>query len=146
MRARLYFEQIGQLLGDELWDEALIESASGTFEMIVGYILSRGEIDKTAFDHRLKTLQSSTIKSTAMTLAQQFHEEGLQKGLEKGREEGLQEGQQGAVIKVLEARFACLPLEIREKICQIADLSRLQTLLLAAIRCESIDEFYRKLG
>jgi predicted transposase/invertase (TIGR01784 family) len=103
-------EQIEKLLGSEVWDESLIQQALPTFEMILRYILSQTEIDKTSFAHRVRAIQSSEIKDITMTLAQQFHQEGLQKGLQKGLQEGqqrglekgLQEGQQRGLEKGLQ--------------------------------------------
>lgn len=85
-------EQLEQLLGAEVWDESIIQRALPTFEMVLRYILSQTEIDKTAFAGRVAAIQSPDIKDIAMTLAQQFRQEGHQEGHQEGRQEGRQEG------------------------------------------------------
>ena len=126
-------EQIEKLLGEELWDEALIARAQGTFEMILRYILSQADIDKAAFARRVDLVESPDIKNAAMTLAQQF------------RQEGRILAQQRAVIEALEIRFERVPDGLREEIGRISDSGQLHALLRAAIRCADIESFTREL-
>lgn len=105
MLRTLKAEQLERLLGAEVWDEALIQRALPTFEMILRYILSQTEIDKTSFAGKVAAIQSSKIKDIAMTLAQQFRQEGRQEGQEKGLWIGK--------IQTLE-EFLALPVTARE--------------------------------
>jgi hypothetical protein len=73
--------------------------------MVLRYILSQTEIDKTAFASKVAAIQSLEIKDLAMTLAQQFHQEG--------RQEGRQEGSWIGKIQTLE-EFLNLPVSSYE--------------------------------
>lgn len=130
LRAELFHE----LLSDEVWDEALIERVPREiFEWVLRYILSRGDIDKQAFHHRVKELHSASLQQTAMTLAQQFKHEG--------REEGQILAHQWNVLQVLEVRFDRVPEGMREAVNQLNDLDRLRELHRVAIRCDSLESF-----
>ncbi|MGF1656286.1 MAG: Rpn family recombination-promoting nuclease/putative transposase [Verrucomicrobiales bacterium] len=81
-----------ELLANELWDTELFRQTSArTFEMVLGYLLSR-EIDKAAFRIKITEIQDASIRDKAMTLAEQLKDEGLQQGLEQGLEKGLERG------------------------------------------------------
>ena len=84
-------ERTGQLLGAEVWDEALIRRALATFEMILRYVYGQADVDKTAFARKVAALHSPTIRDAAMTLAQQFRQEGRQEGLWVGKILALEE-------------------------------------------------------
>ncbi len=127
-------EQTAELLGDAVWDEGLIERVPiGIFAMVLRYILSTGDIDKGAFSHKVKTLHSTKIQTEAMTLAQQFHQEGRL------------EGQMQAVIDALQTRFERVPDGLREEIAKINDSARLQDLHREAIRCSDLESFSKAL-
>lgn len=131
-------EQTGELLGEDLWDEELIaQDKKRIFQMILRYILSAPEIDKETFTHRVRELKSADLKETAMTLAQQFRQEGHQ--------EGLLLGQRRAVLEALQIRFALVPDTVRAELAQITDSRRLDALHRAAIRCETLESFVREL-
>ena len=119
-------------MGSEVWDESLIQQALPTFEMILRYILSQTEIDKTSFAHRVRAIQSSEIKDITMTLAQQFHQEGLQKGLQEGQQKGLLIGKIQAFEEFLE-----LPVRASE-VLETESLEK-----LAAI-CEGLHRSYEE--
>ncbi len=84
-----------------------------------------------------------------MTLAEQLHEEGMQQGIEHGMQQGIHQGQvaaqQQAILEALEIRFARVPEGLREEIESLADTSKLQALLRAAIRSATLDEFAESL-
>jgi len=126
-------ESLGELLGDELWDEDLIAQALPTFELVLEYILSEGEFDKAAFARKIQTVQNSYIQKTAMTLAQQFRQEG--------RQEGQIESLQESVIEALGAKFEQVPDGLREAIWIIVDPAKLRALLRTAVRCADVDSF-----
>ena len=80
-------------------------------------------------------------------------EEGRQEGLEEGREEGRQEGleegilqaKQTAVVNALKTRFQDVPEEISVRLGSIQDEVVLDSLLIEAILCKSLDDFKQKL-
>jgi predicted transposase/invertase (TIGR01784 family) len=86
-------------------------------------------------------LEEGEIKGLAKGL-----EEGDIKGLAKGKTEGLVEGQIQGILRVLTARFASTPDDIRQAVEAKTDLSALETLLIHAATCDTLDDFRRKLG
>ena len=142
-------EKLQALLDDPVWDESLlIQLSSVSFEMLMRYILDR-DLDKPAFRRKLKTLRNPKLSKNAMSLAEQFRQEGIRKGRQQGRKEGRQEGRQeglvranqAAILEALEIRFNRVPEGLREEIELIADTAKLQSLHRAAIRSATLEEF-----
>ena len=104
-------EKLQALLDDTVWDESLlIQLPSASFEMLMRYILDR-DLDKPAFRRRLKTLRNPKLSKNAMSLAEQFRQEGIR----KGRQEGLIFSKQQDILEALEIRFQRVPEGLREK-------------------------------
>jgi hypothetical protein len=149
-------EKLRALLDDLVWDESLlIQLPSASFEMLMRYILDR-DLDKPAFRRRLKTLRNPKLSKNAMSLAEQFRQEGReetrslaeqfrQEGRKEGRQQGRQEGlifsKQQDILEALEIRFERVPEGLREEIESIADTAKLQSLLRAAIRSSTLEQF-----
>jgi hypothetical protein len=138
-------EKLQALLDDLVWDESLlIQLPPASFEMLMRYILDR-DLDKPAFRWRLKTLRNPKLSKNAMSLAEQFRQEGLRKGrqqgLQEGREEGLIFSRQQDILEALEIRFHRVPEGLREEIESIADAKKLTHLHRAAITSATLDEF-----
>jgi hypothetical protein len=91
------------------------------------------DVDKAAFNRKAKIVIHPEIQNTAMTLAQQY------------RQEGQILARQLAVIEALEIRFGQVPEGLREEISRIAEPPRLSALLRAAIKAASPEEFSRSL-
>jgi predicted transposase YdaD len=72
---------------------------------------------------------------------QEGHQEGILKGRQQGRQEGLIFSKQQDILEALEIRFNRVPEGLREEIELIADASKLQSLLRAAIRSETLEAF-----
>lgn len=122
-------ERLGELLGDAVWDEALIaEIPADLLEMVLRYILG-GEIDRRAFEARVRKIENPEIRSKAMTLVQVY------------RQEGRQEGRQEDILEALELRFGDLPEGLAEAVCSVRDEAKLRVLYRAAIQSDSLDEF-----
>jgi hypothetical protein len=96
------------------------------------YILDR-DLDKPAFRRRLKTLRNPKLSKIAMSLAEQFRQEG--------REEGLIFSKQEAILEALEIRFQRIPAGLREEIETIIDTKKLTHLLRAAITSADLESF-----
>jgi hypothetical protein len=138
-------EKLHALLDDTVWDESLlIQLPSASFEMLMRYILDR-DLDKPAFRRRLKTLRSPKLSKNAMSLAEQFRQEGIRKGRQQGRQEGLIFSQQQAILEALEIRFQRVPAGLREEIESIADSKKLTHLLRAAIISADLESFAAEL-
>ena len=130
-------EKLQALLDDLVWDESLlIQLPSASFEMLMRYILDR-DLDKPAFRRRLKTLRNPKLKESAMTLAEQLHEEGMQRGQVAAKQQ--------YILETLMIRFDRVPEGLREEIESIADTAKLQALLRAAIRSSTLEEFAESL-
>jgi predicted transposase YdaD len=126
-------EKLQALLEDPVWDESLlIQLPSVSFEMLMRYIFDR-DLDKPAFRRKLKTLRNSKLSKNAMSLAEQFRQEG--------RQEGLVRANQAAILEALEIRFNRVPEGLREELELIADTAKLQALLRAAIRSATLEDF-----
>jgi predicted transposase YdaD len=110
----------------------LIQLPSASFEMLMRYILDR-DLDKPAFRRRIRTLHNPKLSKNAMSLAEQFRQEG--------RQEGLILSKQQDILEALEIRFQRIPEGLREEIDLITDTAKLQSMLRAAIRSATLEEF-----
>ena len=153
-------EKLQALLHDLVWDESLlIQLPPFSFEMLMRYILDR-DLDKPAFRRRLKTLRNPKLSKNAMSLAEQFRQEGReetrslaeqfrQEGIRKGRQEGHQEGlifsKQQDILEALEIRFQRVPEGLREEIETIIDTKKLTHLHRAAITSADLESFAAEL-
>lgn len=147
----------GELLGEWVWDEGLLERVSAdALERWVRYIFA-ADISRDVFVQRLRTLKSAFMKTKSMSLADQFIEFGKQEGWEKGRQEGWQEGRQEgrlgglvesareAVLQALEIKHGLVPGEVRLRLESISDLPYLRKLLEHALLSESVQEFAHRI-
>jgi hypothetical protein len=122
-------ERLGELLADPVWDEALIVDAPPQImEMVLRYIIG-GEVDRRAFEARIKKIANPEIRSRAMTLAQVYRQEG--------RKEGRQEG----ILEALGIRFGSVPEGLAEAVRMVEDDDRLRALHRDAIACATLEEF-----
>ncbi len=131
-------ERLGELLGPEVWDEALLSRLPReALELLFFYIYSCGDFDNVTFGHKVRTVSSPEIRTTAMTFAQRLHQEG--------HHEGRQEGRREDILEVLEIRFHDVPAGLREEIEAINDTARLSHLLRVSIRCADLEAFSQEL-
>lgn len=134
-------ERLGELLSDPMWDESLLVAVPPEiFEMVLRYILGR-DIDKGTFEARIEEISNPQIRSTAMTLAQVYRQEGLEKGMERGH----QKGRQASILETLECRFGSIPTEIRDAVARVESDGQLRALNRAAIQSASLAEFAKHL-
>ena len=130
-------EKLQTLLDDPVWDETLlIQLPSASFEMLMRYILDR-DLDKPAFRRKLKTLRNPKLSKNAMSLAEQFRQEG--------RQEGLIFSKQQAILEALEIRFQRAPEGLLEEIEAITDSEKLTRLHRAAITSADLESFAAEL-
>jgi len=137
-------EKLQALLDDLVWDEALlVQLTSASFEMLMRYILDR-DLDKPAFHTKLKTLHNPKLSQNAMSLAEQFREEGRQETrslANQFRQEGLISSKQQDILEALEIRFERVPEGLREEIESITDPKKLTHLHRAAITSPDLEFF-----
>jgi hypothetical protein len=130
-------EKLQALLDDTVWDESLlIQLPSASFEMLMRYILDR-DLDKPAFRRRLKTLRNPKLSKNAMSLAEQFRQEGHQEGLIFSKQQD--------ILEALEIRFQRVPEGLREEIETIIDTKKLTHLLRGAITSADLESFAAEL-
>ncbi len=130
-------ERLARLLDAAVWDESLlVQIPRETFELLLRYILA-ADIDKGAFESKIKGIGDSETRSNAMTLAQQYRQEGLEKGLERGLERGRQED----VIEALEIRFGHIPEDLKRAVFAVSGEAELRRFLRAAIQVDSVEKF-----
>lgn len=130
-------ERLGRLLDDPVWDEQLIaRTPLELFQLVLRYLIGV-HVDKKSFEAKIKTIADPKTRHAAMTLAQQYRQEGLL--------EGRFEGRQKAILEALELRFERVPEGLKEAVREVAEDAKLSELLRAAIRCETLDEFAAKL-
>jgi predicted transposase YdaD len=141
-------EKLGELLGDAVWDEALmVEIPAGTFEMLMRYIFDR-DIDKPAFRRKLKEITNPKLSTNAMTLAEQFREEGREEVrslAQQFRQEVLIESKQQDILEALHIRFDRVPEGLREAIEAIGEVGKLSHLHRTAICCADLEAFAAEL-
>ena len=134
-------EKLQALLDDAVWDESLlIQLPSASFEMLMRYILDR-DLDKPAFRRKLEKLRNPKLSKNAMSLAEQFRQEGRQ----EGHQEGLIFSKQQDILEALEIRFQRVPGGLREEIEAIIDTKKLTHLLRAAITSADLESFAAEL-
>ncbi|PAZ00702.1 MAG: hypothetical protein CAK90_04275, partial [Spartobacteria bacterium AMD-G4] len=89
--------------------------------------------DKPAFRRKLQTLRNSKLSKNAMSLAEQFRQEG--------RQEGLIFSKQQDILEALEIRFQQVPEGLSEEIEAIIDFKKLTHLHRAAITSADLESF-----
>lgn len=101
-------EQTHQLLAPPVWDEALLSQLpTRLIETLLTYIFHAGSVDKQAFMKNVVKVCRDELKSTAMTLAQQF------------RQEGRQEGEFTIIHRLLTRKFPGIAAQVKPQIAQM---------------------------
>jgi hypothetical protein len=132
---------VGELLRSEVWDRDLITGVSREWvERFFRYVLN-ADVDRESFKTRVLSQDSAVLTSAAMTLAEQFRQEGLQKGRQEGRQEGEIVSRRKALQDVLEARFGVVPAGLLEALTAVSDVQRLEKLLKYAAVCTDLEAF-----
>lgn len=94
--------------------EKIVQAPSGVsaFGLVVSYLLSVREVDRTELGRLLELSVGPKAKEAVMTTGEQLREEGRQEGRQEGRREGRQEGRQEGLqamkrtlLRLLERRF-----------------------------------------
>ena len=92
-------EAVDELLHEVVWEAGLLRTLPlERAERFFRYMLNAG-IDKRTFERRVQQINSGALIRHAMTLADQYRQEGLEQGLERSRsladqyrQEGLEQG------------------------------------------------------
>lgn len=138
-------ESVGELLHEAVWEPGLIQGLSlEGAERFFRYMLNAG-IDKQSFERRVHQINSGALLKHAMTLADQYRQEGLEQGIEQGLERGEAQAQRRILLDVLEMRFEAVPSGLREHLEALTDRSQFALLLKMAVRCTDLDAFIKSL-
>jgi flagellar biosynthesis/type III secretory pathway protein FliH len=112
-------------------------------------IVKSNALDSSRLSRRGTEIQATKLKESAMTLAEQLHEEGMQQGMQQGMEQGIHRGQVAAqqkdILEALEIRFERVPEGLREEIESITDSKKLRHLLRASITSSDLESFAAEL-
>ena len=84
-------------------------------------------------------------ENTVLSLLEKSFLEGREEGRQEGLEEGILQAKQTAVVNALKTRFQDVPEEISVRLGSIQDEVVLDSLLIEAILCKSLDDFKQKL-
>ena len=126
-------EPLGELLRSEVWDRSVIAGVSReAVERFFRYVLN-ADVDRESFKARVLSQDSAVLTSAAMTLAEQFRQEGRQEGEVHSRRQ--------ALFDVLEARFGEVPAGLVEALAAVSDVLRLEKLLKYAAVCTDLEAF-----
>jgi len=134
-------EQTEQLLDPPVWDETLLSQVPmRLIETLLTYIFNASSVDKQDFMNQVREVRQTELKDTAMTLAQQFHQEGRQEGHQEGR----QEGEFKIVFHQLSRRFPSIATQVKPRLAQLDEerlLSFSEALLFLQSDQECLDWF-----
>ncbi|MDR2756328.1 MAG: Rpn family recombination-promoting nuclease/putative transposase [Planctomycetaceae bacterium] len=72
--------------------------------------------------------------------------QGREIGITEGREIGELEGRIEAIISILDVKFGEVSETVRDSLCVITDVNRLQALVRFAAKCDTFEEFYKQLN
>lgn len=134
-------ERLGQLLGDDVWDEALLAEVSTEFmSLLLRYVATAG-IDKQAFARRISSIRDSQTRKHAMNIAQQYWLEGRQ----EGRREGALASLRTSIEEILVLRFETAPGSVREALTACLDEEQLRNLHRVSIQCPTLADFEARL-
>lgn len=121
------------MMASLVWDEPLLAQAPrALFGLLLRYILA-ADIDKAAFENKLQSIQDAETRGHAMTLAQQYHQEGHEKGRHEGRKD--------AILANLLIRFGSVPGGLAEAVREVRETARLEALQRASLTCGTLEEF-----
>jgi hypothetical protein len=106
-----------QLLTDPIWDQALIARVPlDHFLIVMRYILAT-DIDKEGFKRKVIAIKDRKTSDAAMTLAEQF----IQEGHKQGHQEGRQEGELTLTIRLLKRKFPAIAHQAEPAIRQLEE-------------------------
>jgi len=130
-------EPLGKLLSAEVWEPSLLRSVP--IELLKYFILYtfNADVDRTAFETKLKELLGPDLTQNSMTLADQYRQMGVEQGLFRGELKALH----SLLFDVLEIRFQSVPVGLRNELSLIQDAQKLSELHRRAIQCATLEEF-----
>ena len=114
------------------------------------FLVSLEKIAKMKLDEVVELEKSTALKGVdemsvfeqmILEKAKESKAEGLEEGLEAGRVAGLEEGARTALLCLLKRKFKRIPRQMAARIEQIRDTTVLQSLIVSAGMCFSIQEF-----
>jgi hypothetical protein len=108
------------------------------------YFWIASHTDHNRFLHLLKTSypqEQEGGENTVLSLLEQSRLDGVQEGIEEGKLKATR----SVLVNVLQARFKVVPESIKTRIESIADVVVLNSLVVEASQCQTIEEFQKSL-
>lgn len=128
-----------------IWDEARMLAVDPHILKAVLRYIYHCDVDKSVIEGIFKNISNRPLRTTAMTLAQAYRQEGEAKGRQEGRQEGRLISLRETILEVLKLRFDSVPEGIGEAIDEQSDEAKLRQLHRHAIQCLSLESFATEL-
>ncbi|NLT72279.1 MAG: Rpn family recombination-promoting nuclease/putative transposase, partial [Verrucomicrobiaceae bacterium] len=77
-------ERLGKLLDEAVWDEALMSATPRDLVMMVLRYIQGRTVDIESFEAKVEGIRNTRLRRDAMTVAEQYRQQGLQEGLQEG--------------------------------------------------------------
>jgi predicted transposase/invertase (TIGR01784 family) len=110
------------------------------------YVSAAGQLVEEA---ELRQIVESVFPQRSQAIMATLAEKWLEAGKKEGREEGREEGVRNSILTVLRVRFAVADQEfepIVQKLAEVPDLQRPETLLTCALQDDTLAHFLRHFG
>jgi len=104
---------------------------------LLDWMMTLPESLQQSFDTKLQQYQ----EERKMPILSNIERRAMEAGRQEGRQEGMLQTARSAVLEVLTVRFNSVPLDLTNRVNQIADIAILKDLLKRAISIGSIAEF-----
>ena len=102
-------------------------------------------VDEAMMNRALHPILHEKEKSMIKSFFEEIEDRGIAKGIAVGKTEGKAEGKAEAVLTVLQSRFNKVPSKIKKTISQMTDPIALDSWVVQATTCRSMNEFAQTL-
>lgn len=102
--------------------------------------LTLTEDEKEVYQRLISEVYPEVNKLIINPLVEQGRQQGLEQGRQQGEENGFTRGIQKSIQQILSSRFRELPGDLQKKISSLTDVQKLQALLDACLKVESLEE------
>jgi hypothetical protein len=122
-------------------------SIDDRIEELIKYIVSYCDLVEVVTPDDVDTAITHTIQGQRGIKMAQAVKKGIwATGYEEGESRGRAEGRAGSITRFLIRRFRTVPKSVRDRVCSITDIDRLDELTDQAVDCPSLAEFAKALN